>query len=189
MQWAGVITDVNAKNENELRTLAERVKWARGQRKLSQAELGKRAGVSQGTIGNIESGERKKPRELVAIAGALQVNPQWLDKGRGEWEAQPQSPTAQEPGAVFQAPTADEMVMLTNYRKLLDKDRRQFAEKIGELAEERQAEFDEFSARYGVNTAAERAHARRARAATTTTVDPNDPVLKQRRLFGDGTSG
>lgn len=69
------ITDVN--------TLAERLKSARDALGLSQEQVALRAGVSQGTIGNIESGTRKRPRELLAIAKAVKVSPDWLLKGVG----------------------------------------------------------------------------------------------------------
>lgn len=55
---------------------------ARERAGLSQPALAERAGVSQGTIGNVESGLRKRPRELLAIAAALGVSPQWLETGK-----------------------------------------------------------------------------------------------------------
>lgn len=74
MQYIGTITLVN--------TIAERMKEARERAGLSQPALAERAGVSQGTIGNIESGIRKRPRELLAIAAALGVSPEWLENGK-----------------------------------------------------------------------------------------------------------
>ncbi len=68
-------------------TLGERLKFARKKRGLSQASLAKLAGVAQGTIGNLESGERKSPRGLLSIARALKVDPNWLETGKGHAEA------------------------------------------------------------------------------------------------------
>ncbi|SFU99367.1 SOS-response transcriptional repressor LexA (RecA-mediated autopeptidase) [Paenacidovorax caeni] len=48
---------------------------------MTQPALAKKANVSQGTIGNIESGLRKRPRDLLAIAEALNVSPKWLETG------------------------------------------------------------------------------------------------------------
>lgn len=65
-------------------TLAERLKWARETiARVSQEELARRAGVSQGTIGNIESGTRRAPRDLLEIAKAAGVSAEWLKYGRG----------------------------------------------------------------------------------------------------------
>lgn len=49
---------------------------------LTQEDLARAAGVTQSTIGNIEAGTRKSPRELLAIAGALGVDPLWLKTGK-----------------------------------------------------------------------------------------------------------
>jgi len=62
--------------------IAERLKQARKTLNLTQAELAKKAKVSQGTIGNIEAGLRDRPRELLAIAAALNVDPCWLETGK-----------------------------------------------------------------------------------------------------------
>ena len=80
MQQAFPITGVNA---YDLNSLAGRLTWARERQDISQEELARRAGVSQGTIGNIESGIRKNPRELLAIAAAVGVQPLWLKSKKG----------------------------------------------------------------------------------------------------------
>ncbi|KVS16087.1 repressor [Burkholderia multivorans] len=64
-------------------TLADRLKWARQKAELSQEELGKKAGVSQSTIGNLEAGTRNSARRLPQIAAVLGVNALWLAEGRG----------------------------------------------------------------------------------------------------------
>lgn len=66
-----------------VKTLAERLKWARDQKGWTQEDLATASGVSQGTIGNAESGLRKVPRELIEIAGALDVSANWLKSGKG----------------------------------------------------------------------------------------------------------
>lgn len=78
MQYAGLITDV--------KTLAERLRWAREQRGLTQVQLAEKAGVSQGTVGNAESGVRKRPRDLLQLAAALDASPHWLESGKGTWD-------------------------------------------------------------------------------------------------------
>lgn len=65
-------------------TFAKRLKESRQRLRLTQADLARLAGTSQGTIGNLESGLRKAPRELLPLAAALQVSPQWLLTGGGE---------------------------------------------------------------------------------------------------------
>lgn len=64
-------------------TLAKRLAWARAQKGLSQEQLAKSAGVSQGTIGNLEAGIRNTARKITAIAAALGVAPGWLADGTG----------------------------------------------------------------------------------------------------------
>ena len=74
-------------NYKNFDTYAERLKWARKQRGLSQAELARLAGVKQSTIAQQETGARvvkgNAPRSLVAIASALDVNPEWLSNNIG----------------------------------------------------------------------------------------------------------
>lgn len=74
-QLTGPITPVNS--------IGQRIKAARTTQGISQAELARRVGVSAGTIGNHEAATRAKPRELLAIAEALGVTPEWLERGTG----------------------------------------------------------------------------------------------------------
>lgn len=60
---------------------------------MTQEQLAKAADVAQTTIGNIEAGLRKQPRNLLAIAKALNVNPEWLQTGKGPKEAGAQEPS------------------------------------------------------------------------------------------------
>lgn len=87
MQDHDLITDV--------KTLAERIVWARERKGLTQEALANRAGVSQGTIGNLESGARKSPRSLLAIAAVLGVEPRWLESGKEPIETDETSFTSQ----------------------------------------------------------------------------------------------
>lgn len=55
-------------------TIGSRIKEARSALGWSQVQLADEAGVTQSAIGNIESGLRQRPRELVSIAKALRVS-------------------------------------------------------------------------------------------------------------------
>lgn len=70
----------------ELNTLSERLKHARKTKGLSQAELGKAAGVSQSAIAAIESERNKGSTHIATLAAILDVNPMWLETGKGEKE-------------------------------------------------------------------------------------------------------
>lgn len=64
-------------------TIGSRIREARTALGWSQVQLAEEVGVSQSSIGNIESGLRQRPRELVSIAKALRVSPEWLETGKG----------------------------------------------------------------------------------------------------------
>lgn len=64
-------------------TLAQRLKSTRLSKGLTQAELGKQIGVSQNAIQKIEKGETKSPGNILSLAKALGVDPNWLQFGRG----------------------------------------------------------------------------------------------------------
>lgn len=101
----------------------------------------------------------------------------------GFWEGADVAAAAEEKkGEVFERLDDREQRLLSNFRILLDEDRERLALEIEKAAESRQREIDEILARYGVVSAAERAHARRA-GASATTIPPTD-ALKQRPLPG-----
>lgn len=66
-----------------VKTLRDRLIYARTLRGLSQAELARRSGCAQSAIGNIESGERKSLRNLIEVARVLNCDPGWLYDGKG----------------------------------------------------------------------------------------------------------
>jgi SOS-response transcriptional repressor LexA len=74
-----------------METLAKRLRWARKQKRISQEELGKLAGVSQSTIGNLEAGTRASARKIASIAAALGVNALWLAEGKQRPALRPES--------------------------------------------------------------------------------------------------
>lgn len=65
-------------------TLAQRLKSARQNAKLTQNELGKAVGVSQAAIQKIETGRALTSTKLIEIAKVLNISPEWLSNGDGE---------------------------------------------------------------------------------------------------------
>lgn len=70
--------------DNGAMSIGHRIKEARSALGMSQAQLAKRVGVSQGTIGHIEAGRNDTSKHLVVIAAALGVRAEWLQTGRGQ---------------------------------------------------------------------------------------------------------
>ncbi|MCW5699439.1 MAG: helix-turn-helix transcriptional regulator [Rhodospirillales bacterium] len=66
--------------------LGQRIHGRRNELGWSQAELAKRAGVSQGTIAQLETAAITRTKHLVEIAHALGVSSEWLASGRGDKE-------------------------------------------------------------------------------------------------------
>lgn len=83
--------------------ISERLKEARSRRKWNQAQLAVAAGVSPGTIGNIESGTRQARGSLPQIAKALGISHDWLANGEGEMLDNPTRVVAEESGPSSQA--------------------------------------------------------------------------------------
>lgn len=69
---------------------ASKLKAARERKGLTQTQLAKLAGVSQGTIGNIEAGTRGYGASVVRIAKVLDVTPEYLTSNDGELHPTPQ---------------------------------------------------------------------------------------------------
>jgi transcriptional regulator with XRE-family HTH domain len=70
-----------------IKSLADRIKIARERLGLSQSQLARIAGVTPAAIGNYEQGTTKTVRNLVDVATALKVRPEWLANGTGPMEA------------------------------------------------------------------------------------------------------
>ncbi|WP_186156797.1 LexA family transcriptional regulator [Burkholderia gladioli] len=73
-----------------MKTLADRLKEVRKEREISQEALARLSGVSQSTIAHIESGRNQGTKYLLALARALELNPDWLENERGPktaWQA------------------------------------------------------------------------------------------------------
>lgn len=62
-------------------TFSDRLKTARKNQHLSQAQLAKMVGVSQAAIYALESGINKSTTNLLDISKALKVSPDWLCNG------------------------------------------------------------------------------------------------------------
>ena len=72
-----------------MNTLAERLKYAREQRNLTQQEIAKLANMSQPAYYKVESGKTTRTTYLNELANVLKVNPNWLSTGQGEMTAKP----------------------------------------------------------------------------------------------------
>jgi transcriptional regulator with XRE-family HTH domain len=64
--------------------LADRLRMARRRRALSQEALAVRASTTREVIQKIENGKSLRPRKIVSIAEALDVEPSWLMFGQRE---------------------------------------------------------------------------------------------------------
>ena len=89
---------------NGMNKISDRLKEARSRRGWNQVQLALAAGVSPGTIGNIESGARQAKGSLPQIAKALGISHDWLANGEGEMldnqacdhaEGEPSGPSSQ----------------------------------------------------------------------------------------------
>lgn len=101
-----------------MKTLGERLKWARERKGISQEELGKAAGMTQGGVGHLEQDLRKTSRRIAQLAHALGVDPIWLAEGKGD----PDTPS--ESGAPINTPSIElvyasheELRLLTLFRQ------------------------------------------------------------------------
>ena len=63
--------------------MKDRIRIAREQANLTQAELAEKIGIKQQSVFKIESGDTKNPRNLEKIANVLGVDLNWLLTGDG----------------------------------------------------------------------------------------------------------
>lgn len=67
--------------QKSLDSFAERLIFLREERQLTQAQLAAKSGLSQATIGNLETGRNKGTKKILELANALQITPEWLIHG------------------------------------------------------------------------------------------------------------
>lgn len=75
-----------------MNTIGDRLRLAREAKGWNQQRLAKEAGLSQGTIGNIEAGIRDGLHSLADLAEALGIRYKWLRSGEEPREASPSWP-------------------------------------------------------------------------------------------------
>ncbi|WP_018694234.1 helix-turn-helix domain-containing protein [Algicola sagamiensis] len=64
-------------------TIGDRVRYYRERKKISQKELGEKAGVSQQTIQKLENGDITRTKVLPEIAEILSISEKYLREGKG----------------------------------------------------------------------------------------------------------
>lgn len=165
-------TNVNQEGETftDVKTIAERTKEARDALGLSQVELAELAKVSPGTIGNLEAGTRKSPRELLAIAAALKINPEWLKSGRGA-RATGDAP-ADSPYSEQLALSPSERDLVLALRKLPEKEQQETIRDVMHRAEDIEQMVERVLAERGISISA---YVTASRAAKTLPPPPNSP--------------
>lgn len=90
-------------------TIGTRIKNARRDANISQEELARRVGVSQGAIGHLESGRTRNTHLLVRIASTLGVSAEWLETGA---ELASKEAPGEGEGELPLAPTDDEFALV-----------------------------------------------------------------------------
>ena len=87
-------------------TLSERIRQAREALGMSQAELAKKVGIKQQSIGDLESGKTRGSKHLLAISRSLGQTPEWPETGAGDMVSNIPTPNA---GELFLAPSLSGM--------------------------------------------------------------------------------
>ena len=75
---------LNIKMNKRYTTLADRVKFARTTRNLTQQALARKSGLRQTIISKLETGSMHSTTAMVSLAKALQCSVVWLDSGKGD---------------------------------------------------------------------------------------------------------
>ena len=116
-------------------TIAARLKYARERKGWTQTQLAVAAGVSAGTVGNIESGARQSKGSLPQIAEALCINHKWLASGTGTPDATPTTSPALVGGSAGPVSPALGIEAIANALALMtDEQREAMAGKLASLA-------------------------------------------------------
>jgi SOS-response transcriptional repressor LexA len=74
-------SDAVMKHDRGMDLIGIRLRAARKSEGLTQAELAKRAGISQNSVSDLERGRNIASRNIVALAKALRRRPEWLSTG------------------------------------------------------------------------------------------------------------
>lgn len=77
--WGYEMTKIN--ELPKLRTLSERLKWARERKGWSQEDLSIHAGVGRDVIAKVEVGKTRMPKQIGQLADATEVPRAWLAFG------------------------------------------------------------------------------------------------------------
>jgi len=101
-------------------SIGSRIREARKARKMTQGQLAKKVGMSQGSLSELETGESAGTTNLAAIAHALQADAYWLETGKGEMAIRAAS---QAMVASLSWLTPQEMDLLTLFRATDDEGR------------------------------------------------------------------
>jgi transcriptional regulator with XRE-family HTH domain len=64
-----------------IKNIGSRLRMVRLEKDHTQTELGEMAGTTQASIQKIENGKSSRPRMIMELAEALDVNPAWLQFG------------------------------------------------------------------------------------------------------------
>lgn len=83
---------------SDLNSIGKRVRWWREYRGMERKELAQLCGMSATALSDLELDRTKKGSYLHIIAANLKLNPHYLQKGRGEPEAEfPQDAPEEKP--------------------------------------------------------------------------------------------
>ena len=67
-----------------METLAQRLKFVMDEQGISQNALARMIGVTQPSIKKVLDGNTLNPKNILEIAKALNVSPEWLKTGKGD---------------------------------------------------------------------------------------------------------
>lgn len=69
-----------------MESIGNRLRAERERQKLTLQAVAKKAGVGTSTVAELEAGRRRATTRLIQLARALNVNPDWLESGKGPRE-------------------------------------------------------------------------------------------------------
>lgn len=112
-----------------VKTFAERLRYARELRGMSQKQLADACGLSQSAISSYENDTRRSPQQLLKLATILGVDPYWLSRGTPPMHATSPSKLAMSeqwpfssisPGQIWSLSEADRQAVENTLGALVD---------------------------------------------------------------------